>query len=565
MNKTIKKLIASAILLIVGGGISFYVYLPPLNFQSKEFWSFLTWLLILALIPFVFKGKSKVVKTNANDSKGFYVNVNGIALNFPIIIAVLLPIAIMIIGDISSSTFLRAKAYASIIDVEEKLFEEDMPQTENVTNIALMDTNSAIAIGNRALGSLSNVVSQYQVSEDYTQINYNGAPRKVSTLEYADFFKWLNNRSNGIPGYIMVDPVNNTAEYKSLKTPIYYTDSAYFGKDLMRALRFSYPTKIFGCVSFEINESGEPYYIVSCMSSKVGLFGAKDVTEVIIFNPCDKSSTLYKVSETPAWVDIVYTGHLATQKYNWYGTLSGGYWNSVIGNVGCKETTDDFGYIALEDDVWYFTGVTSVVADESNIGFILTNARTGEYKFYSIVGAEEYSAMAAAEGEVQEKRYKASFPSLINVAGEATYIMVLKDSGGLVKLYALVNVEQYGIVATGSTQAEAMVNYKKLLSNNGIMDKVDVENSQSSVEVEDVRLATVDDMTAIYITDVNGNVYKGFLSNDESLILIRKNDRLKITAGVTENERIFIIEEWQFDTVDEEPIPDTDNQTEAVE
>ena len=102
--------------------------------------------------------------------------------------------------------------------------------------------------------------------------------------------------------------------------------------------------------------------------------------------------------------------------------------------------------------MWYFTGVTSVNEDESNIGFILTNARTGEYKFYPVIGAEEYSAMHAAEGEVQEKGYQASFPSLINVGGQATYIMVLKDSGGLVKLYALVNVEKYSMARRSRRQ-----------------------------------------------------------------------------------------------------------------
>ena len=238
----------------------------------------------------------------------------------------------------------------------------------------------------------------------------------------------------------------------------------------MRKLRFSYPTKIFdGFMSFEIDEDGNPYFIISCLEPKIFPFGAMDVSEVIIFDPCTGESEIYAVEDAPEWVDAVFSGDLAEQKYNWHGTLSGGFWNSIIGNKDCKQTTDDYGYIVIGDDVWYFTGVTSVTSDESNIGFIISNARTGEYKYYPVVGAEEYSAMRAAEGEVQEKGYVASFPSLINVKGQATYIMVLKDAGGLVKLYALVNVEQYGIVATGSTQAEAMKAYKALLVQNGII------------------------------------------------------------------------------------------------
>jgi len=547
MKPIFKKLIISAVLLLVGGGISFYVTLPPLNPRSTDFWSFLTWLLILALLPFILSNKTRHIKKNSN-GKGLYINIDFKSLNFWVVGAIILPIIIIFVGNLTSLTLFRAKDYASLIEVTEAVFEDDMPQTNDVTNIALMDTQSAIIIGNRALGSLSDVVSQYNSANNYSQINYSGRPKKVSTLEYADFFKWLGNRDRGIPGYIMVDPVYSTAEYVKLNTPIHYTDSGYFSDDLMRKLRFSYPTKIFGSLSFEIDENGDPYYIVSCLSPRIGLFGALDVSEVIIFNPCNGSSEIYDVNETPSWIDIVYTGGLATQKYNWQGMLSGGYWNSVIGNVGCKMTTDDFGYIVLGDDVWYFTGVTSVSADESNIGFILSNARTGEYKFYSVVGAEEYSAMNAAEGEVQEKGYIASFPSLINVAGEATYIMVLKDSGGLVKLYALVNVEQYSIVATGQTQAEVMSSYKKLLRENGITGSVSSPESEKiSFTVSEVRIVTIGSDPIVYITSEDGKVYKGNLALDEGLILIREGDAISAAISETSVDGILNIEEWSFE------------------
>jgi hypothetical protein len=221
--------------------------------------------------------------------------------------------------------------------------------------------------------------------------------------------------------------------------------------------------------------------------------------------------------------------------------LSGGFWNSIIGNVGCKQTTDDYGYIIIGDDVWYFTGVTSVVADESNIGFIITNARTGEYRFYPVVGAEEYSAMAAAEGEVQEKAYQASFPSLVNVSGEASYIMVLKDKGGLVKLYALVNVENYGIVATGETQREAITAYRKLLVNAGRVD-ADASGSEAiTVTVENVRIVTVDNVPVVYVTATDGSVYKSSLLEEEALILVRAGDALTLTAEPTEIEGLYRI------------------------
>ena len=269
-----------------------------------------------------------------------------------------------------------------------------------------------------------------------------------------------------------------------------------------------------------------------------------DVDEVILFNPCDGTSELYKLADVPSWVDIVFDGDLASEKYNWYGTLSGGFFNSIIGNKNCKRATNDYGYIVIDDDVWYFTGVTSVNKDESNIGFILTNARTGAYKFYPVIGAEEYSAMHAAEGEVQEKGYNASFPSLINVGGQATYIMVLKDSGGLVKLYALVNVEKYSVVATGQTQQEAMAAYRKMLEKNGISVGTVEDIPKTVITVSEVRLVTVEDMPTVYLTADDGKVYKGYLNLDESLILIRTGDKLSVVAESTPINDLYTIRSW---------------------
>ena len=549
-EKIKKKIILSLVSGVLFAAVSYYFLLPPLNPASPDFWGYLAAVIFSFAYPFAFTGE-RAEKKEKKSAPGFNASINinipGKVKPLPLIL-VLVPIAVMLLGSIISSTFFNAKAYASVITVEEAVFAEDMKETNEVTNIALMDGNSAKIIGNRTLGSLSEVVSQYRVSETYTQINYKKTPKKVANLEYDDFFKWLANKENGVPGYVMVDPVNNTAEYVKLEKALKYVDSGYFGDDLMRKLRFDYPTMIFDdFISFEIDEEGNPHYVISCLSPKVFPFGAMDVSDVIVFDPCTGESEIYAVEDVPAWVDAVFSGGLAEEKYNWHGTLSGGFWNSVIGNKDCKQTTDDYGYIVIGDDVWYFTGVTSVTADESNIGFIISNARTGEYKYYPVVGAEEYSAMRAAEGEVQEKGYVASFPSLINVKGQATYIMVLKDVGGLVKLYALVNVEQYGIVATGDTQAKAMHAYKELLLAEGLItEDSEVElpddKGEFSGEVIDVKTITVAGNTIFYITLDNGVVYRASVEyangkyKNEALIFIGVGDRVSITYLVSEDE-----------------------------
>lgn len=530
------KIILSVISGLVFTATYFYIALPAINPMDPSFWGSLALVIASFAYPFLLTDR-KPGKKASKASKIIQVkgNMGEKTANIYVVIAIAAPLAILLIGNIISSTFFNAKAYAGVITVKEAVFAEDMKETNEVTNIALMDSTSAQTIGNRTLGSLSDVVSQYEIAGTYTQINYGRTPKKVANLEYADFFKWINNMDKGIPGYVMVDPVNNSAEYMKLEKPLKYVESGYLGDDLMRKLRFSYPTKIFDWVSFEIDENGDPYYVVSCVQPKVFPFGAMDVVEVIIFDPCTGESTLYPIAETPAWVDCAFSGNLAEEKYNWHGTLSGGFWNSVIGNKDCKKTTDDFGYIVIDDDVWYFTGVTSVTSDESNIGFIISNARTGEYKYYPVVGAEEYSAMRAAEGEVQEKGYTASFPSLINVNGQATYILVLKDAGGLVKLYALVNVEQYSIVATGSTQADAMKAYKTLLYENGIVEKEQepeqpVEDTKTvELEITEIKSYTVDGNTVFYITGGDGVYYKAALKDFEDMIFLGEGSKITVS------------------------------------
>lgn len=542
------NIIISSVIWAFATFLGFYFWLPAINLLDRSFWGFIIFSIMTFVVPFWamnakmgtrFGFKGMLFK--GNKDKKNYADEKKTKIAIRITVAVIaIPVFVLLIGSLISSTVFRARQYASVITVNEATFSDDMPEVEQITNIALMDTDSARIIGNRALDKLSDVVSQFVAGDNYTQINYKGLPKKVTGLEYADFFKWLNNRSNGIPGYIMVDPVNNNAEYVKLAKPVKYAESGYFGDYIYRKLRMDYPTKIFDYLSYEIDESGNPYYIVSCVKPQIFPFGAYDVDEIIIFDPCTGDSRLIPVGEAPEWIDIAYSGDLAMQKYNWQGTLSGGFFNSIIGNKGCKMTTDDYGYIAIDDDVWYFTGVTSVTADSSNIGFILTNARTGQYKYYAIGGAEEHSAMNAAEGEVQEKGYEASFPSLVNICDEATYIMVLKDASGIVKLYALVNVENYNIVATGDTQDAVMKRYKELLVQKGEIEMPEPDTLTATVEVTGLRDTVIDGNTVIYITAADGFVYKGVLSENESLIFIGVGDTLTVeysesaTQGIRE-------------------------------
>ncbi len=557
MQNKVTKLIVFLLVAAVISFAAYYVTLPAVNVHSTGFWFYLLFVLIvfgtalgifnLSALESLKSGtfaRYQKKKNVVNEKFSFFNNTVFAKIALGVIA---IPLVVLIIGGISSSTVFNAKRYAGVIDVEELEFKDDMPSVSQITNIALVDTESARILGTRKLGALANVVSQYVVSNNYTQINYQGHPMKVASLEYDGFFKWINNNDKGVPGYIMVDAVNNKADYIELSEGIIYTESAFFGEDLERKLRFDYPTKIFDRISFEVDENGKVWYVVSCSTAKVGLFGAMDIHEVILFDPVTGESTLMKVEETPSWIDIVYDGYLACEKYDWQGLYSGGFINSIIGNKGCKQTTDDFGYIMRDDDVWYFTGVTSVTADESNIGFMLSCARTGEYKFYSVEGAEEHSAMGAAEGEVQEKEYYASFPTLVNIAGEPTYIMVLKDANALVKLYALVNVRQYNIVATAETQNDVIASYINLLSKNGIDTSGSVAPEQyTDITVKHIQFLTMDGISYAYITAENDKVYRmEFNVKNEAVVLLKVGDTISVGAEPDEKTGIYQIDAWK--------------------
>ena len=527
---------------VIGG--FYYAYFPAINIHLEIFWT--TLIVVFLSLAIILGAKSSISQMVGRLSKKPSIKEFSWFAKLCSVL-VIVCVGVLIVGSALGATLFRSRAYANLLPVDKREFTEDIEKSDQVTDIALMDTESARIFGNRKIGSLSDVVSQYEIEADYTQISIKGQPMKVSGLKYASFFKWWNNRNSGVPGYVQVNPVNSEAKYVKLTKPMKYVPSAYFNYNLQRHVQLTYPTKIISGYKFEVDDDGNPYYICPTMTARVGLFGGIDVNGVIICDPIDGECQYYAIGDCPSWVDSVYDGHLLTKKYNWHGMLSGGYINSIIGQKGCKQATDDFGYKIIGDDVWVYTGVTSANGDQSNIGFVMMNQRTSEARYYQVSGAEEHSAMSAAEGEVQEKGYKASFPSLINVSGTPTYIMVLKDAGGLVKLYAMVNVEQYNIVATATSQTKVFEEYKTLLASDGKLETEENDLKEDTITVQSVEYIDSDDGTMVYIKDTNHQVYKQAFKEDESLIRISAGDVLHVKYQPMDNE-IHLLQEFSFET-----------------
>lgn len=534
----VTRVLLSLLATLIFAGVYFYVKLPALNIHNRELYSFIILLcVVFAACMVLLQGfRAASVKEYA-----VYTKKN---LTVPLIVA-LLSLAVIIIGSLFGLVIFRAKAYSALMPMSTGDFAAEVSEI-SWNQIPLLDEDSANNLANRKLGELSDLVSQFAVDDASAQINYQGNPVRVNYLNYNDFFKWWNNRGEGVPAYVLIDMRTQEVEVVRLEEGIKYSPSEYFSRDLMRHLRFSYPTLMFDDVNFEINDEGTPYWIASVIEKRIGLFDGTDIKGAVLVNAVTGDTEYFDIEEVPAWVDRVYSSDLIVEQYDYYGEYHNGFWNSMFGQTDCTETTDGYNFIAQDDDVWVYTGITSVTGDRGNIGFILVNQRTKEAHYYSCAGAEEYSAMSSAQGAVQQFSYNATFPLLLNISDQPTYFMALKDAAGLVKMYAMVNVQQYQIVATGNTVADCQKRYHELLVENQILSGEEITEPEPeekpvsvSGKVEEIRFADMDGNTVYFIKLEKGKAYYMVSAKDyPEAVILNVGDSVAITHYPTEDELI---------------------------
>ena len=489
---------------LVFAAVYFYVVLPPISLKSEDFYVFV--LLVCAVYGGCAILTSGFQGTGVKGYFGFLKK----QCTVPLVVAAALVVTALV-GAVIGWQLFRAGDYRDLLTVTDGDFAAEVEEI-SYDQIPMLDANSATKLGNRKLGELADMVSQFEVADDYTQINYQGRPVRVTPLRYGDIIKWLNNRADGLPAYLLIDMVTQNVEVVRLEDGIHYTTAEHFSRNLYRHLRFHYPTYMFDEPAFEIDENGDPWWVCPRVSHTIGLFGGRDIIGAVLVNAVTGESAYYKTGDVPNWVDHVYTAELIMQQYDYHGAYVNGFINSLFGQRDVTVTTDGYNYIAIGDDVYMYTGITSVVSDQSNIGFILSNQRTKETRFYSVAGAEEYSAMDSARGQVQQMNYTATFPLLLNIADQPSYFMALKDAAGLVKMYAMVNVSQYQIVATGGSVAECESNYRQMLARYNLIDPADTEPSASDQGevtgvIADLRSAVMDGNTWYYLQLSDGTVY----------------------------------------------------------
>ena len=523
-----RALIIAAVVLVVALVVCYWWFHPALNLGSPQVWTWLCGICLVVMLALAVAAARSIKHAPVLKK------------------LMLLPgavIAAFLVGLLLSQPFVpgNAERYATVLTTTDGDFATDIQQVD-YADVPVIDRDSAILLGNRAMGSIPEYVSQFEIADTYSQINYQGRPVRVSPLVYADLFKWFSNRDTGIPAYVLVDMVTQEAEVVRLEDPILYSDSEPLARNVDRHVQLSYPSLMFDQKSFELDEEGHPWWVYPVQRRTIGTFGGTDIYAVVLVDACTGKTEFYAVEEVPTWVDRAYPSDLLIEQYNWSGMYENGWLNSWLGQEGVVRTTPGtngqlgYNYIAQGEDIYLYTGVTSVTADDSSVGFILVNQRTGESHFYPVAGATEASAMASAEGQLQNLRYQATYPILLNVAGQPTYFVSLKDDAGLVKMFAMINIEQYQSVATGSTVEECQEAYLSLLAADGLLSEQEAADASVTVEVSGkiatIAQAVVDGNSHFYVTlEGDETIYDFALPGLLEIVTYQPGDQIAFRCG----------------------------------
>lgn len=544
-NKAGLKIAINLIGTAIIAAIAYYFYLPAFNFKAVEMYIYFGICIIAyCVMAFITSGALLSPEYSPYARK---------RTRIPMILGLVVALTAGV-GFVVSSVFFRASDYHEIITVEDADFGEDI-QEADFASVPLLDKDSAETLATKALSDLfdEQLVSQFTVNSCDTQINLKNRPVRIGTLKYNDIIKWFTNRKAGLPGYLVIDMTTQKVDYVKVEGGIIYSDADHFNHLLKRHLRFNYPTKLLGESVFEVDENGNAYWVCPIYDNTIGLFGGRDVIGAILVNPSTGECVDYTIEQIKAdkslnWLDRVYDPDLLVEQYDYYGKYKNGFWNSILGQKDVVVTTDGYNYIALNDDVYMYTGVTSITTSDNSItGFTLINQRTKEAKFYRVSGATENAAQEAAQGKVQQYSYAATFPLLLNIGEEPTYFMALKDKSNIVQQYAMVNVNQFTtIIATGTSIRACLESYTALLAENGIKTDIDVDSIEDQKDpstnndstdkvtatgaIAEIRTAVINGDSCYYLKlEGSATYYAVYASEFETVVIANKGDTVEIT------------------------------------
>jgi len=485
------KKLKNLLLVLLAGFILVYMNMPTVNYG---FTGFAIMLIILIGIWILLNNPFSITQSQ-NNTPSLKIGKPG---KVSFVLLAILVIYITVVPFLTSWALFRTDEYRNLIgkvETESNLSSHMLPIS--IEKIRVVDQSLAQLLGDKVLGSQSALGSQVTLGAFNIQ-KVNNDLYWVAPLLHSGFFKWQKNMQ-GTNGYVMVNACNErdvklVQEINGKKVYIKYQSEAYFFDNLERYLYFhGYWNVGLTDYSFEIDDSGIPYWVVTKFKKTIG-FAGDDAKGVVIVNAQTGEIKEYSIENTPAWVDRIQPGEFIETQLNDWGNFVKGYWN--FSNEGKLKITEQVSMVYGDDkNAYWYTGLTSVGADESTVGFVLVNTRTKKAVWYKQSGATENAAQNSAKGKVQEKGFSASMPIPYNINNIPTYVMTLKDNGGLVKMYAMVAIEDYTIVGVGNTLQEALMAFKNAFNQSG--NKI---NTKSKTEKNLIKSI---------ITRINGDVKNG--------------------------------------------------------
>lgn len=438
--------------------IGVYCGLPTLAFG---FWGIIFAILMVGVICVVIE----VIVAMATNKPDTSRAVGGL-----VVVAISL-IIYLVIAPITSWAFFHDTKYRDLIgEVKESTFSTDTSPIDP-TQVRVVDQALARRLAEKKIGEDPGLGSQVQLGIMNIQ-DVKGRLYWVGALNHAGFFRWWANR-RGTTGYIKVS-ATDTRDVELVRSiggqdlAIRYNAGSYFGDYPPRYLyENGYATVGYDDWTFEIDDEGNPYYVVTKYEKKIGFFG-EDATGVIVLDVQTGEIHPYGINDAPTWIDRIQPASFIVSQLDGWGYYVHGWWWRNWSNKDKLKSTEGISlvYGNSGQSCWY-TGMSSIGEDDSTVGFILVDTRTKEARFYKQAGATETSAMASAQGIVQEKGYNATFPIMYNVSGLPTYFTTLKDAAGLVKKVAFVSVENYQLVGIGDTVQSALNSYRRIISGKG--------------------------------------------------------------------------------------------------
>jgi len=531
------KKIFAIVFLLLFGFLIFYINLPVINYGFTGFAIILLLLVILGILysfGVTVSQQTKQVKMVSRPHTILFILV-GVLLVY----CIALPFA-------TSLKMFRSNSYQKLIgEVKngQKITNHIAPIS--IDKIRVVDEELAHLLGEKILGSQPALGSQVELGEFFIQ-KVNNNLYWIAPLLHSGFLKWFNNQE-GTAGYVMVSATNErdvklVQRLGRKEIKIKYQPGAYFLSDIHRHVYFNGNATVgLADFSFEIDDAGNPFWIVTKYVKKIG-FSGKDAVGVVMVDAQSGAITEYVTAKTPKWVDRIQPLDFIENQLNDWGEYVHGYWN--FSNADKLKITEGLTLVYGKDNKSYwYTGLTSVGKEESAVGFVLVDTRTKETTFYKQGGATEYAAQSSAQGKVQEKGYKASLPIPYNINNIPTYVMTLKDAGGLVKMFAMVAISDYTIVGVGNTMRETLTSFKNVynMADNKINPN-SVSNKKSLKSVVTRIQNDVKNGNSFYYFKVKDypNIFVGSSQISNQLPVTMVGDSVKISFDVDMEEVIDV-------------------------